>query len=210
MIPVPGPWSLVPGPWSASPGPRTIAVTTTDRLLRAALFLKGLDGAVELLAGVALAVAGPQALAGLTRRVVEHHLLGSPRGELAERFAAGEAVLAGGDRTFAIVYLTLHGLVKLGLVVALLREVRPAYPVAVAVLGVFVGYELLRALRTGSVLLGVAAALDLLIAVLVVREYRRLPRTRRPRPPGRPDRGRVRAAPPRRRGGPPPPPPGRR
>ncbi|MGY1623141.1 DUF2127 domain-containing protein [Geodermatophilus sp. SYSU D00965] len=159
--------------------------TTTDRLLHAALILKGLDGAVELLAGLALAVAGPQALAGLTRRVVEHHLLGSPRGTLAERFAAGEAALAGGDRTFAIAYLTLHGLVKLGLVVALLREIRPAYPVAVGVLGVFVAYEAHRALGTGSVLLWVAAALDLVIAVLVVREYRRLLRTRRPRGAGR-------------------------
>ena len=33
--------------------------TTTDRLLRAALLLKGLDGAVELLAGAALALVGP-------------------------------------------------------------------------------------------------------------------------------------------------------
>jgi uncharacterized membrane protein len=157
--------------------------TTTDRLLRAALFLKGLDGAVELLAGVALAVVGPQELGWLTRRVVEHHLLGSPHGALAERFAAGEAALTGGDRAFAVLYLTLHGLVKLGLVVALLREIRPAYPVAIGVLAVFVGYEAYRAAHTGSVALWVAAALDLGIAALVVREYRRLT-AGRPPPPG--------------------------
>ncbi|WP_208983269.1 DUF2127 domain-containing protein [Geodermatophilus obscurus] len=74
--------------------------TTTDRLLRAALLLKGLDGAVELLAGVALALVGPRNLGELTRRVVAHHLLGSPHGILAERFTAGEAALGGGDRTF--------------------------------------------------------------------------------------------------------------
>ena len=154
--------------------------TTTDRLLRAALLLKGLDGAVELLAGVALAVVGPRELGGLTRRVVEHHLLGSPHGALAERFAAGEAALTGGDRTFAVVYLTLHGLVKLGLVVALLREVRPAYPLAIGVLAVFVGYEALRAARTGSAALWVAAALDLAVIALVLREYRRLTAGRSP------------------------------
>ena len=165
--------------------------TTTDRLLRAALFLKGLDGAFELLAGTALAVVGPRELGALARRVVEHHLLGSPRGALAERFAAGEAALSGGDRTFAVVYLTLHGLVKLGLVVALLRELRPAYPVAICVLAVFIGYEAYRAARTGSSVLWAAAALDLAITVLVVREYRRL--TAGPRPPAgsrrRPRRG---------------------
>ena len=63
--------------------------TTTDRLLRAALFLKGLDGAVELLAGVALVLVGPRELGELTRRVVAHHLLGSPRGALAERSRRG-------------------------------------------------------------------------------------------------------------------------
>jgi uncharacterized membrane protein len=35
-------------------------------------------------------------------------------------------------------------------------------------------YEIYRAFRTGSVLLPVLAALDLLVIALVVREYRRL------------------------------------
>ncbi|SNS99050.1 Uncharacterized membrane protein [Geodermatophilus saharensis] len=158
--------------------------TTTDRLLRAALYVKGLDGAVELLAGGALLVVGARELGGVTRAVVAHHLLGSPDGALAERFAAGEAHLVGSDRTFAVVYLVLHGLVKLGLVVALLREVLPAYPVAVAVLGVFCAYEAHGAVTRGSWSLGVAAVLDLAIVVLVLREYRRL-RSRRRRAGGR-------------------------
>ena len=179
------------GPGRCAVLPRSMPGTTTDRLLRAALLLKGLDGAVELLAGVALALVGPRELGELTRRVVAHHLLGSPRGALAERITAGEAALSGGDRTFAVAYLTLHGLLKLGLVVALLRELRPAYPVAIGVLAVFVGYEAYRAARTGSGALWAAAALDLVLAVLVVREYRRLTAAR-PRPAGsrrRPRRG---------------------
>ncbi|WP_369252045.1 DUF2127 domain-containing protein [Geodermatophilus amargosae] len=162
--------------------------TTTDRLLRAALFLKGLDGAVELLAGLALLVAGPRPLAGLLRRVVEHHLLGSPHGALAERLAAGEAALGGGDRTFAVLYLTLHGLVKLGLVVALLREVLPAYPVAAAVLGLFCAFEVYRAVDRDAWSMWAAAALDLAVVVLVLREYRRL-RSRRRRAGGTAPRG---------------------
>ena len=153
--------------------------TTTDRLLRAALFLKGLDGAVELLAGLALLAVGPGGLDALTRRVVAHHLLGSPHGALAERFAAGEVALGGGDRAFAVAYLTLHGLVKLGLVVALLREVLPAYPVAVAVLAVFCAYEVYRAVDRGAWSMWAAAALDLVVAVLVLRDYRRLRSRRR-------------------------------
>ncbi len=114
-----------------------------------------------------------RALGGLARRVVDHHLLGGPHGEVAERFAAGEADLAGSGRTFAVVYLALHGLVKLGLVVALLRAVRPAYPVAVGVLAAFVLYEGHRAAAKGSLLLWLSTALDVVLIVLVVREYRR-------------------------------------
>ncbi|HYO36611.1 MAG TPA: DUF2127 domain-containing protein [Geodermatophilus sp.] len=158
-------------------------------MLRAALVLKGLDGLVELLAGLALLVVGPRTLDAVTRRIVEHHLLGNPHGALADRFTAGEAALGSGDRTFAVVYLVLHGLVKLGLVVALLREVLRAYPVAIGVVGLFCAYEAYRAVQRGSWSLGVAAALDLAVIVLVVLEYRRLRSRRRPAGGAAPPRG---------------------
>jgi uncharacterized membrane protein len=150
--------------------------TSGEGLFRAALLLKGFDGAVELLVAVVLAVGASTLVDGLVTAVLDHHLLGGPNGELATRFAAGAERLAGADRTFAVVYLALHGVIKCGLVVAMARRVRPAYPVAVVVLGIFVCYELVRAVRTGSVLLPVFAAIDVLIIVLIVREYRRLGR----------------------------------
>jgi uncharacterized membrane protein len=87
---------------------------------------------------------------------------------------SGTAEFAGGDRTFVLLYLGLHGVVKLALVWALLRKWRPAYPVAAAVLAVFVGYELIRAVNTRSVVLPFLAALDIVIIVLILREYRLL------------------------------------
>jgi uncharacterized membrane protein len=87
---------------------------------------------------------------------------------------AGTAEFASGNRTFAVVYLALHGLIKLALVVALLREWRAAYPVAVVVLGIFVLYEVYRATQTGSLLLPFLAAFDVAVIVLVWREYRAL------------------------------------
>jgi uncharacterized membrane protein len=154
---------------------------STDRvaghsLFRTALLLKGLDGAVELFAAVALVVATPDVLEGFVRVVLEHHLLGGPQSDLAVRFARGEEQLVGAGRTFAVVFLALHGLIKCGLVVAMARRIRPAFPVAAAVLGLFVVYEIYRATRTGSVLLPLFAALDLLIIALIVREYLRLRR----------------------------------
>ncbi|WP_147201012.1 DUF2127 domain-containing protein, partial [Pseudonocardia asaccharolytica] len=94
-------------------------------------------------------------------------------------FVAGTAEFASGNRTFAVLYLALHGIVKVALVVALLRRWSPAYPIAIVVLGAFAGYEIFRATQTGSVVLPFLAAIDVAIVVLIVRERaraRRIPR----------------------------------
>jgi uncharacterized membrane protein len=146
----------------------------TERLFRLALLLKGLDGAVELVAAVALLLVPAATVHQVVADIISRDLLGPPDGFLARHLVAGTAEYASGNRTFVVVYLGLHGVVKLALVWALLRRWRPAYPVAAVVLAVFVGYELSRAVRTGSVVLPLLAVLDVLIIVLVVREYRRL------------------------------------
>jgi uncharacterized membrane protein len=121
----------------------------------------------------------------LVADVLSRDLLGPPGGSLARHFVAGTAEFASGNRTFAVVYLGLHGVVKLALVAALLRRWLPAYPIAVVVLGAFVVYlgafvvyEVYRATRTGSVLLPLLAVLDIAIIVVIVREYRLLRRER--------------------------------
>jgi uncharacterized membrane protein len=147
------------------------AARRTERLFRLAMFVKGLDGAVELIGAIALLLVPATLVNQLVADVISRDLVGSPDGFLARHLVAGTAEFASGNRTFVILYLGLHGVVKLALVVALLRRWMPAYPVAAVVLSVFVAYELYRAVRTGSVVLPVLAAVDILIIVLVVREY---------------------------------------
>jgi uncharacterized membrane protein len=147
------------------------AARRTERLFRLAMFVKGLDGAVELIGAIALLLVPATLVNQLVADVISRDLVGSPDGFLARHLVAGTAEFASGNRTFVILYLGLHGIVKLALVVALLRRWMPAYPVAAVVLSVFVAYELYRAVRTGSVVLPVLAAVDILIIILVVREY---------------------------------------
>lgn len=146
----------------------------TERLFRLAMLIKGVDGALELVGGLVLLAVPGATLHALVARILARDLLGPPDGSLARRFETGTTAFLSGDRTFAVVYLAAHGLIKLGLVVALLRRWRPAYPVAAVVLGLFVVYELYRAAHTGSVLLPFLAALDIAIIVMVLREYRLL------------------------------------
>ncbi|GAA5131007.1 DUF2127 domain-containing protein [Pseudonocardia adelaidensis] len=146
----------------------------TERWFKAALLLKGLDGAAELLGAVVLLLVPAATVDRLVAEVVSRDLLGPPDGFLTRHLVAGTAEFTAGNRTFVLVYLGLHGVLKLGLVWALLRRIRPAYPVAALVLGVFVVYELVRAVHTGSVVLALLAALDVVVIALVLREYRLL------------------------------------
>ena len=147
------------------------AARRTERLFRLAMFVKGLDGAVELIGAIVLLLVPAALVNHLVADVISRDLVGSPDGFLARHLVAGTAEFASGNRTFVILYLGLHGVVKLALVVALLRRWMPAYPVAAVVLSVFVAYELYRAVRTGSVVLPLLAAVDILIIIMVVREY---------------------------------------
>jgi uncharacterized membrane protein len=155
------------------------AARRTERLFRLAMFVKGLDGAIELIGAIVLLLVPATLVNHLVADVISRDLVGSPDGFLARHLVAGTEEFASGNRTFVVVYLGLHGVVKLALVWALLRRWRPAYPVAAVVLGVFVVYELIRAVHTGSVVLPLLAALDVLIIVFILREYRLL-RTVRP------------------------------
>lgn len=149
-------------------------MTRTERLFRIAMAVKGIDGLLELIGGITLLLVSQAEVQKAIAAVVAHDLLGPPDGSLARHFVVGTAEFASGNRTFAVVYLLLHGALKVGLVIALLRHWLPAYPAAIVVLGLFVAYELYRATQTGSVLLPVLAAVDIVIIVLVVREYRAL------------------------------------
>jgi uncharacterized membrane protein len=165
-----------------------MARTRTEVLFRIAMAVKGIDGALELVGGLTLFLVPQPEVQKVIAAVVTHDLLGPPDGSLSRHFVAGTAEFASGSRSFAVLYLLLHGVIKLALVVALLRRWMPAYPVAVAVLGLLVAYEVYRATQTGSVLLPLLAVVDIAVIVMVVREYRSLRRERDPAGGASPER----------------------
>ncbi|MER5391052.1 DUF2127 domain-containing protein [Saccharopolyspora sp. NPDC002686] len=152
--------------------------TLTDKLFLVAILIKGLDGAVQLIGGIVLIFVQPETLTRLAHAVVTRDLVGPPAGPLAGHFEEAIQHFANGNRTFVIAYLVLHGVIKLGLVIALIRKVLPMYPVAAAALGLFVLFEILRAVQTRSIVLPLLAALDVAIIVLVIKEYLELRRQR--------------------------------
>jgi len=140
------------------------------RAYLAAILIKGFDGALEALAGLVLVVAGPQRFFEWVIRLTAPELAG--RHPALHALQRGAERLAAGPHEFVVFYLLVHGLLKLGIVLALLRGGgRLLFPVASAILAGFVLYMSWRlTIRWSDWLLGFAL-FDLLTLALVLNEW---------------------------------------
>lgn len=149
--------------------PRTGAL---DRTFRVSLILKGLDGVLELIGGLLLLVVTPVQIGDLGRFLTQHELAQDPRDFVANSLLHLTSNLSGSASLFGAVYLLLHGVVKIVLVWAVLKEKLWAYPWMIAFLLVFIVYQVYRisvAFSWGMVLL---TAFDIFIVWITWHEYR--------------------------------------
>jgi len=136
-----------------------------------AILIKGFDGAVEVLAGAVIALTGTERLYELVIRFTAPELTGHHPALHAIR--TGAAKLANGSHHFVIVYLLVHGLLKLGVVVALLRgTARWIFPLASLILTGFIAYMSWRLSRHWSDWLLGFALFDVITLGLVLNEWR--------------------------------------
>ena len=149
-----------------------VKTASLHRLFQLAVVVKGIDGVLELLGGVLLLLVGPAALHRLVVVLARHELADDPDDwvvmtlrHLAESFSVE-------TRHFASAYLIGHGILKIFLAVTLLRERLWAFPTALSVLAIFVAYQLHRFVRTHSIVLLALTVVDLVVMVLIWREYR--------------------------------------
>ena len=141
-----------------------------------AILLKGLHAALEIVGGILLGFLRPDTLNTWIRLLTQNELAENPR-----RLVAGLLVRAGEHYTissqhFGVYYLLSHGLVKVVLVLLLWRRKLWAYPLAVAVLALFIAYQVFRWTSTHSGFLVFLTALDALVIWLTLSEYARLKR----------------------------------
>jgi len=136
--------------------------------------MKGIDGALEAIAGFALFFTTTAMLRSLIDWLTQGELQEDPTDFVATHLVAFFHHLSISTKHFASVYLLTYGLVKIGLVVALLREKLWAYPAALIILGLFLCYQVYRLSHTHSLGLGIFSAIDLVILALIWREYKSL------------------------------------
>jgi uncharacterized membrane protein len=144
-----------------------------DRTFEVGILLKGLDGALELIGGALLLMVSPATINRITGALTQHELSEDPHDVIATHVLRMSHGLTGAAVGFAAVYLLLHGIVKVALVVALLRNQLWAYPWMIAFLVAFIVYQLYRIALDISLGLIALTIFDAIIVWLTWREYQK-------------------------------------
>jgi len=136
--------------------------------------LKFVNGLLEVIGGLFLLWSTPQSLSTLAAALLTNEMLEDPKDLVANTLLHAVQDLSGNARVFASVYLLLHGIVKVGLVVALWRKKLWAYPLAGVVLVLFTIYQVYLYSHSRSPFQLFLTAIDVIILLLLWSEYRRV------------------------------------
>jgi uncharacterized membrane protein len=144
-----------------------------DRTFEVGIVLKGLDGVLELVGGALLLVVTPAAINRIVGALTQHELSEDPDDFVASHLLRVSHGLTGSAVGFAAAYLLLHGVVKVVLVLALLRNKIWAYPWMIGFLVAFIGYQLYRIVLDPTYGLSALTLFDAAIVWLTWREYQK-------------------------------------
>jgi uncharacterized membrane protein len=145
-----------------------------DRTFRVLIILKGLDGLLEVVGGILLLIVKPEQITGVAQFLTQHELSQDPHDLFANLVLHGASSLSGAHATlFGAFYLLSHGLVKVVLVWAVLRDKLWAYPWMIAFLGIFIVYQVYRMFVRFTLGLFLLTVFDIVVVWLTVREYQR-------------------------------------
>jgi uncharacterized membrane protein len=143
-----------------------------ERIYIIGLIVKGIDGVLEFIAGMAILISPSlvhRFLTMLSGEFGEHNA--RPFQFIAEYIGHVDANLLHSGLVFLTLFLIFHGVIKIGLVYCLVRRIEKVYPIALILLIAFFLYEVYVFITTLSIPLAVFMALDLGIIWLVWNEY---------------------------------------
>ncbi len=143
-----------------------------ELLFRYSVLLKGLDAVLEIAGGIALWFISPEFIVRLTALLTRGELSEDPRDLVSNYLRHAASRLSLGGEHFMAIYLLGHGVVKLFVVVALLRNKLWGYPLSIIVFGGFIVYQVYRYTLTHSLGLIALTIFDLIVILLIWLEYR--------------------------------------
>ena len=141
-------------------------------LFKIGVWSKGIDGALEVIAGFALLFTTPASLRHLIDWLTQGELQEDPTDFVANHLVDFFHQLSISTKHFASAYLLVYGITKIGLAAGLLRGKLWSYPTALVVLGIFLCYQIYRFSHNHSIGLAFLSVIDLAVLVLIWRDYK--------------------------------------
>ncbi|HVA93686.1 MAG TPA: DUF2127 domain-containing protein [Candidatus Dormibacteraeota bacterium] len=144
-----------------------------DRSFRFGIALKGLDGLLEMVLGIAILNVNPQGLAGFLSTLLHPELVEDPNDFVATHLLRAAQHFGAGGKHFASFYLLSHGIIKILLIAALFKNKLWAYPALIVTLSAFVFYQGYRFVLTHSLMMIFLTLFDIAIIALTWLEYKK-------------------------------------
>ena len=154
----------------ASNAPARMSVQ--HKLFDIVVILKGLNGALELIGGAALALIPTAEIVTLVDYLTRTELSKDPGDFVATHLMHWAENFGQGAQMFAAMYLLFHGVAKVTLATLLFRGMKIAYPIALVFFSAFVLYALHRLSLHWSWVLAAFTALDVFTIWVIAREWR--------------------------------------
>lgn len=143
-----------------------------DCVFKLTIFLKGINGILELASGLFLLFASKTVLSAIFTAFVRQELIEDPNDFLVN---FGSAVLQNVPPTtklLSIAYLLFHGSINIFLVIGLLRRKFWTYPAAMVFLFLITCYQTYHLMRFYSLGLCLLTLFNIFIIILIWHEYR--------------------------------------
>ncbi|MDN5274124.1 MAG: hypothetical protein JWP06_25 [Candidatus Saccharibacteria bacterium] len=146
--------------------------TLFDKIFESGIIIKGVTGALEFLGGLLLFFFDPSVIHQFLGAITQKELIEDPHDKIATfLLQSTEHLGGGGSRTFLIVYLWIHAVIKLIAVIGILRNQLWAYPFSLVTLSLFVLYQLYEIALHGSIGMILLTIFDFFILWLIWREW---------------------------------------
>lgn len=148
--------------------------TLLDKFYEVGIIIKGIDGAIELIGGLLILLIPRTDILHITSSLTQNELSNDPHDFFANHIVRAGHALAGGSHWFAALFLLTHGIVKVGLVTALLLQKLWAYPWALGALSLFLVYQIYLLAVRPTLSMWFLSILDAVIIWLVWREWQKV------------------------------------
>jgi len=137
-----------------------------------AITIKGIDGLIETIAGLIVAIVGSEEIYILALRLTAPEIENNPASHTADLVRHAADKLASAPSDFVVIYMIAHGVIKLALAINLMIEKDWVFPVASVLLTGFILYMSHRLTIFWSPWLFAFLLFDMVTLALVLNEWR--------------------------------------